>query len=262
MHKFLSLCILMFLSSCGKPAQKDPSKITIAASSLPQADLLKQAEPELKKEGITLQIQIIDDYNIPNRALTDGEIDANFFQHKPFLDEQIQEFGYPLCILANIHIEPMGIYSLHQTSLNQLKENGMIAIPSDPTNEARALFLLEKAGLITLKKRNDRMETVRDIEENPKHFRFKEVDAALLTRILPEAEAAVIPTNYALLAGLSPQKNALLVEDSASPYVNVIVIRCSDKEKPQLLLLKKAMQSENLQTYILKEYQGAVVPAF
>lgn len=261
MVKFFSTLFLTLLCACSSPKNSEKT-IKVAASSMPQADLLECAKPALAEEGYILNIQVVDDYNIPNRALAEGDIDANFFQHKPFLEEQIKQFHYPLCVLAEIHVEPMAIYSKKNKDLKDLPEKGLIAIPNDPTNEARALLLLEKEGLITLKAKNIYTTTILDIEENPKKFRFKEIDAALLTRTLSEVDVAVIPTNYALLAGLNPQKDALAIEDASSPYVNVIAIRCEDLNSPKLLALKKAMQSSQIKENLLKEYQGALIPAF
>ena len=253
---------LLFLISCHSPNTKEPHTIKIEASSAPQAQILEQIKPELKNEGIDLCIIIVDDYNIPNRAVADKEADANFFQHMPFLEEQIRQFHYPLCVLAKTHIEPMGIYSRKETSLQDLADGSTIAIPNDPTNEARALLLLQNAGIISLKSKGIAHTTILDIDQNPHHFVFKEIDAALLPRTLDEVEAAVIPTNYALQAGYSPMKDALLIEGEDSAYVNVIVVRCDDMNNPDLLALKKAMNSKQMRDYMLKTYDGAVVPAF
>ncbi len=253
-----SIILLFCLSLLSCKSQKE-NTLTIQASSTPQAEILEQVVDDLKKDGITLKIVVIDDYNIPNRALADGEIDANFFQHTPFLDEQINQFGYPIAILTEVHIEPMGIYSKNQT-LDTLPVKGVVTIPSDPTNEDRALRLLEKAGLITVKKTKSSNLTLLDIETNPKNLRFQEVDAALLTRTYDEASAAVIPTNYALLGGLSPLKDALILEDSSSFYVNVIAVQTKDVCSTKLLALKKHMESEKMTSYIYSTYQGAVIP--
>ena len=262
MLKFLLFFLVSLLFACQSSPQNKAKTITIAASSIPQAELLEQIQEDLKQEGITLKIKVVDDYNIPNRALAEGEIDANFFQHKPFLEEQIHQFNYPICCLAEIHIEPLGIYLGTKNSLKELPEGSLITLPNDPTNEARALLLLEKAGLITLEAKNLSNTTVLDIKENSRHFKFKEIDAALLARTLQETGASVIPTNYALLAGLSPIKDAVFIEDKTSPYINIIAVRCDDLEKNELVLLKKKMQSEKMHSYILTKYQGAVIPAF
>ena len=253
----ISPCLICFFGCTQNSENK--RLLTVQASSLPQAELLKQIQPDLKTEGIELKIIIVDDYNIPNRALSEGEIDANFFQHAPFLEQQVKEFEYDICPLTQTHIEPMGIYSLNG-SLTDLKSKSLVTIPNDPSNETRALLLLEKAGLILLKKDNDCL-TLRDIIENPKELKFKEIDAAFLTRTLNEVGASVIPTNYALLIGLNPLNDALFLEDSSSPYANIIAIQKKDLSKPELLSLKKHMESEKMHIYIIETYKGALVPA-
>jgi D-methionine transport system substrate-binding protein len=256
MIRFLFLSIAVLAFGCGKDEGK--TRIKIQASSTPQAELLEYIQEDLKQDGIILEILVIDDYNIPNRALAEGEIDANFFQHQPFLDEQITQFHYPICTLVEVHIEPMGIYS-KKGSLESLPNGSVITLPSDPTNETRALHLLEKAGVITLKDKPSL--TVLDIEDNPKNFRFKEVDAAFLARTLDEVGASVIPTNYALLAGLSPLDDALILEDQSSTFVNVIAVQEKDLNNPELLALKQAMESEKIRLYIQNTYKGAAIPA-
>ena len=201
---------------------------------------------------------VVDDYNIPNRALAEGEIDANFFQHKPFLEQQINQFNYDICPLTEVHIEPMGIYSLNG-SLNSLESGGLVTIPNDPSNETRALLLLEKAGLISLSKDSSSL-TLKNIKENPYGLKFKEIDSAFLTRTLDEVEASVIPTNYALLFELNPIEDSLFLEDNTSLYANIIVVQKKDLLKPELLCLKKHMESEKMSLYINSTYKGALVP--
>ena len=251
-YLLLSLFIALFSCKGGEKTQK----LRVQASSVPQAEILEQVKAPLAEEGIALEIIVIDDYNIPNRALAEGEIDANFFQHKPFLEEQVKQFGYPITSLTGVHIEPMGLY-MKDEEFPKAKEK--IAIPSDPSNEARALLLLEEAGLITLKKQDGAITTL-DIDENPLELDFKEIDAAFLARTLHEVDGAVIPTNYALLAGLSPVKDALYVEGACSPYVNIIAVRKEDLQKPEILMLKKHIRSEKVRLFILTEYEGTVTP--
>lgn len=243
-------------------AKQNPNVIKIAATPVPQAEMLNYIKPDLKEQGYDLEVVVMDDYNLPNRALADKEVDANFFQHIPFFEQQKQQFHYPICILAKIHVEPMGIYSQKVTSLNNLPDGAVVAIPNDPTNEGRALLLLQKQGLITIHSAGMNSITVRNILTNPKKLKFQEVDAAMLSRTLPDVSLAVIPTNYALQSGLSPQKNALALEDKSSLYVNVIAVRCDDLSEPKLLALKQAMTSQKMKDYIDSHYQGAVIPAF
>lgn len=255
--KFLSIACLFLLANCSSK----PNGLKIAASSVPHAQILEFIQPDLKAQGINLIIVVTDDYNMPNRALADKEVDANFFQHVPFLEEQIKQFHYPIVSLAKIEIEPMGIYSKKIHSLFHLKENATIAIPNDPTNEARALMLLQEYDVIQLN--TDALEaTVLNISQNPKHIKFIEVDAAMLPRCLEDVDAAVINTNYALEAKLSPLKDALALEDKNSPYANIIAIRIEDENRPDIQALKAAMTSEKMKAFILQKYKGAILPAF
>lgn len=258
--------VMFFLAAssllCSCSQKKDTHTLRVAATPVPHAQMLQQVQGQLQEEGIALQIITMEDYNLPNRALEDKELDANFFQHMPFLEEQNKQFHYHLCPLAQIHIEPMGIYSCSITSIQELKPHATIAIPNDPSNEARALLLLQKEGVITLKQGNTTLATVLDIASNPKEIRFSEIDAAMLPRVLSEVDAAVINTNFALEANLNPAKDAIAREDSSSPYVNIIAVRCGDENRPDLQALKKAMTSEKMKQTILEEYKGAIIPAF
>ncbi len=256
------LILAATLSSCGtKSSKSNPKVITIAATPVPQAEMLAFVKPELEKEGYELNIVDMSDYNLPNRALADGEVDANFFQHIPFLMQQKEQFHYPICILARVHIEPMGIYSSKETSLASIPDGAVVAVPSDPTNEARALLLLQHEKLITLDESAKEKITIRNIKENPYHLKIQEVDAPMLSRILPDTNFAVIPMNFALQAGLYPSK-ALALENSNAPYVNVIAVRCSDLEEPKLQALKKVMTSKAMQDFIIQHYHNSVIPAF
>ncbi len=233
--------------------------LKVAASSMPHAQMLEAVKPELKSEGINLIIIVTDDYNTPNRALANGEVDANFFQHLPFMEEQVKQFHYPIESLAKIEIEPMGIYSEKISSLSDLKEKATIAIPNDPTNEARALLLLRKQGLIELDNPDNLQATILNIVKNPKELKFIEVDAAMLPRTLADVDAAAINTNYALQADL---KNPLVLEGKDSPYANIIAIRKGEENRPEIIALKKAMTSEQMRDFIKKTYKGAVQPTF
>jgi len=256
------LAIVASLSFSCHSAKSNPNVIKVAATPIPQAEMLNFIGPDLKEKGYDLEVVVMDDYNLPNRALADKEVDANFFQHIPFFDQQKEQFHYPICILAKIHVEPMGIYSKKVTSLSDIPLGAVVAIPSDPTNEGRALLLLQKQGLITIHSAGMSSLTVRNILSNPKKLKFQEVDAAMLSRTLPDVTLAVIPTNFAMQSGLSPEKDALALEDKSSPYVNVIAVRCDDMNEPKLLALKNAMTSQKMHDYITSHYQGAVIPAF
>jgi D-methionine transport system substrate-binding protein len=258
--KFFLLCLVM---SCSQgPEGKN---LKVAASATPHAEMLEFIKPDLKKRGINLIVIVTDDYQTPNRALFNGDIDANFFQHLPFLQEQVREFEYPIVSFAKVELEPMGLYSKkihHLADLADLKENSVIAIPNDPTNEARALLLMQSQALIELKDPNDFLATPLSIKNNPKNLKFIEVDAAMLPRTLDDVDAALINTNYALQAGLNPLTDALLLEKADSPYANILAIRSGEGNRADLIALKNALTSEKMRTFIKDKYKGAVIPAF
>ena len=236
--------------------------LKVGATAVPHAEILEQVKPILAKEGIDLQIVEFNDYVQPNLALNDGELDANYFQHQPYLDEFKAEHDVKLVSAGGIHIEPMGVYSKKVKSLDDLADGASIAIPNDPTNGGRALILLAKAGVITLKDNNDIKATVQDITANPKNVKFQEVEAAQLPRVLDDVDAAVINTNYAMQADLVPSKDALVIEDSTSPYVNIVAVREGDQDKPAIKKLIEALKSDAVKKFIEEKYKGAVVPAF
>lgn len=256
---FLALASLGF---CFFSCSNGKHRFKVAATPLPHAQMLEFIRPDLKAKGIDMEVIIVEDYNIPNRALAGHEVDANFFQHIPFMEEQINQFGYKIESLAKIELEPMGIYSRKIHTLDKLPKKAKIAIPNDPTNEARALALLAAHGLIQMKDPHNLQATVIDIIKNPKNFQFLEVDAAMLPRSLEDVDAAVINTNYALAANLSPLKDALALEGKDSPYTNIIAIRIGDEKRAEIEELKAAMTSEKMKEFILKQYQGTVIPAF
>ncbi len=255
---FTILCVAFCLAA---GCVKRETGLRVAATPVPQAELLAFAQNALKDKGVNLIVVTMEDYNLPNRALADKEVDANFFQHLPFLEEQIKQFHYPIEPLVAVEIEPMGIYSKKIRSLQDLKEGDLVAVPNDPTNEGRALLLLQEHGLIRLGAPDLFTATVFDIVDNPKHLRFIEVDAAMAPRSLGDAVIAAINTNYALQAGLSPQKEALVLESSASPYANIIAIRIGEEGREDLQALKAVMTSEAMKKHILETYKGAILPA-
>ncbi len=251
--------ILLFFSTLCIGCQDHSNRLRVGATPVPHAELLKIAAPELEKEGIKLEIIEIDDYNTPNQLLSDRELDANFFQHLPFLEEQNNHLKNKLVPLVAVHIEPMAIYSSTLSSLEEIPEKGIVAIPCDPTNEARALELLQAASLISLRPAGLHA-TVLDIIDNPKQLKIEEVDAPFLPRILPDVSLAVIPANFALQAGLCPQKDGLYLEQGNSPYANIIAIREGEEGRPDLQRLKEVMTSPLLKDAILKKYNGNLLP--
>ena len=236
--------------------------LKVGATPVPHAEILELIKPDLKKQGVDLKIVEFTDYVTPNLALSDKEIDANFFQHKPYLDKFVEERKLNLVSVGNVHVEPLGLYSKKIKSINDLKQGDTIAIPNDPSNGGRALILLHNKGIITLKDPKNLFATEFDIVKNPKKLKFKPIEAAQLPRVLPDVDAAVINGNYALEAGFSPVDDSLLLEGKESPYANIIAVRAGDENKEDIVKLIKALQSEKVSTYILNNYKGGVVPTF
>jgi D-methionine transport system substrate-binding protein len=237
-------------------------ELSIAATPVPHAEILEFVKPMLAEQGVELDVRVFTDYIQPNVQVDQKAMDANFFQHQPYLDEFNAGRGANLVTVTGVHVEPFGAYSSDIKSLNELKDGGVVAIPNDPTNGGRALLLLQKAGLITLKEGSKITATPRDIADNPKNLEFKELEAATLPRILNQVDVALINTNYALEAGLNPIKDALIIEGSDSPYVNVLVARPDNKDSDAMKKLAAALTSEDVKDFINENYQGAVVPAF
>lgn len=238
--------------------------LKVGATAVPHAELLAHVKPALKAQGVDLQVVEFSDYVQPNLAVSDKQLDANFFQHKPYLDSFNKDRKTSLTVVPSggVHIEPFGAYSTKIKSLKDLKNGASVAIPNDPTNGGRALLLLQKAGLIELKDKNNLSATPLDIKSNPKKLRFRELEAAQLPRSLPDVDVALINTNYALQANLNPLKDALVLESKESPYVNVVVSRTDNAKSPALAKLMATLHSEDTKKFILDKYKGAVVPAF
>lgn len=236
--------------------------LKVGASPVPHAELLDFVKPDLKANGVDLKVVEMSDYVTPNLALADGEIDANFFQHKPYLDKFAAERNLKLSVVANTHVEPLGLYSKKVKSVNDLKKGDVVAIPSDPSNGGRALILLHNNGVITLKDPTNLYATEFDIVKNPKNLKFKPVEAPQLPRVLRDVSAAVINSNYALEAGLNTSKDAILVEGKESPYANIIVVKVGNEKNEDIQKLIKALHTEKVKKFINEKYNGAVVPAF
>ena len=250
--------LLLALVACGKPS---PNVLTIGTIAGPETDLVEVAQKVASERyGLTVKIIEFNDFNLPNEALQDGSLDANIYQHLPYLQAASKAHGYDLEVIGKTFVYPTGVYSLKFKSLSQLPNKAIIALPNDPSNEMRALILLQKAGLITLKKKHQ--NTLQDIASNPKKLQFKELDAAQLPRILPDVDAAVINTTFAIPAGLSPSKNAIFVENKNSPYANLIVIRRNSDKKEQLALFVKAMNSKDVKVKAQSLFGDAAIVAW
>ncbi|AET66414.1 lipoprotein, YaeC family [Desulfosporosinus orientis DSM 765] len=262
----------LVLSGCGSKTEapksgSDSSAATVlkvGATPIPHAEILEFVKPALKKEGIDLQIVSYTDYVRPNLDLDTGDIDANFFQHTPYLESFNKDHSLNNVSIAKVHIEPMGVYSDKIKKLDDLEAGATIAIPNDPSNGGRALALLAKAGIITLKDGVGIMGTVNDIQNNPKQLKITPLDAPQLPRVLqdPKISAAVINTNYALEGGLNPLNDSIVMEDKDSPYANILVVKDSRKDDPALQKLAKALTSPEVKKFIEEKYKGSIVPAF
>lgn len=236
--------------------------LKIGATPRPHAEILEVIKPLAAEKGINIEIVVFTDYVLPNLALADGELDANFFQHVPYLDTFKSDRRLDLASLVAVHVEPMGLYSNKIKSLSELKNGALIGIPNDPTNGGRALLLLQTAGLIEVDKAAGITPTVFDITKNPKNLKFTELEAAMLPRSLQDLDAAVINTNYALEGGLVPTKDALIMEGEESPYANIVAVRTADLEKPEFAILAELLTSDTVREFIETEYKGSIVTAF
>jgi len=254
----LAILTIVFVGT----VQAQDEQLSIGATPVPHSEILNFIKDDLAKEGIKLEIVEFTDYVTPNIALNDGSIDANFFQHVPYLKQFNEDRGLNLVSAIKVHVEPIGLYSNKYKSLDEIPEGAPIAIPNDPSNEGRALILLHNNGVITLDDPTNLNATPMDIAKNPKNLKFKELEAAQLPRVLPDVAAAVINTNYALEADLTPLEDAIIMEGSDSPYVNVIAVQKGDEDSEKIKTLKKVIQSKKVKDFILNEYKGAVVPAF
>ncbi|CUO07607.1 MetQ/NlpA family ABC transporter substrate-binding protein [Anaerostipes amylophilus] len=265
--------IIGAFAGCG--AKKDSSsdtkkeetkKIVIGASPSPHADILKVAKKELKKEGYELEIKEYSDYVQPNTALESGDLDANYFQHKPYLDDFNKKKKTHLVSAGMIHYEPFGIFPGKTKTLKDLKKGATVAVPNDTTNEARALLLLQDQGLIKLKDGAGLTATKKDIVENKKDLAIKEIEAAQIPRSLKDVDIAVVNGNYALQAGLKVNKDALATEDAdsvgAKTYGNIVAVKKGNEKLAATKALIKALKSDTVKKYINDKYDGAVVPLF
>ncbi|MEG1432617.1 MULTISPECIES: MetQ/NlpA family ABC transporter substrate-binding protein [Eubacterium] len=273
MKRFTKVCAVVLaagllmtsLAGCGggSSSSTDDKTIVVGASPTPHSEILKAAEDALKEKGYTLEIKEFTDYVQPNQALSNGELDANYFQHAPYLTDYNEKNGTDLVSAASIHYEPLGLYAGKTKAVAELSDGATIAVPNDTTNEARALLLLENQGLIKLKEGVGLAATPKDIAENPKNLKIQELEAAQLARSLGDVDMAVINGNYALDADLKVS-DALAKEEkdseAAKTYANIIAVRKGEENSDKTKALIDALKSESVQNYILNTYGGAVVP--
>lgn len=236
--------------------------LTVAASPVPHAEILNVVKPLLAKQGVELKVKEFTDYIQPNVQVAEKRLDANFFQHQPYLDEFNKARGTDLVSVTGVHLEPLGAYADKLKKLDELPTGATVVIPNDATNGGRALLLLANAGLITLKDNGNILSTVKDITGNPKNLKFRELEAATIPRVLTQVDLALINTNYALEAKLDPEKDALAIEGKNSPYVNILVARPDNKDSADMQKLVQALHSPEVKQFIVEKYKGAVIPAF
>lgn len=236
-------------------------KLKVGATPVPHAEMLRYIAPDLAESGIELEVVEFTDYVLPDIALNEKSIDANYMQHKPYLDKMNEDRKLNLVSIGQVHIEPIGVYSKRIKDIKELKDGAVVLIPNDPTNGGRALILLHNNGLIKLQDPSNLSAKESDIIENPKNLKIKALEAALLPKTMQDADLAIINGNYALQAKLTSQ-DALILEDSRSPYANIIAVRAGDENLEAIQALKKAMQSQKMKDFIEKTYKGQIIPAF
>jgi D-methionine transport system substrate-binding protein len=248
-------------AEAGGKKEKSAQILSVGATPIPHAELLNLIKEDLAAQGITLRVVEFTDYVQPNMAVITGDLEANFFQHIPYLESNA-EWAAKLVSAFGVHVEPFGLYSAKYKNISELPNGASIAIPNDPSNGGRALLLLQANGLITLKEGAGLTATVRDIADNPRGFRFQELEAAQLPRSLQDVDAATINGNYALQAGFNPVKDSIIIEGAESPYVNIIVTQKGKENDPRIIALKNALLSQKVKDYINNQYNGGVVAVF
>ncbi len=271
----LVLTAVFFLLSCGGANNENkgtgenktsgstkPEKLVVGATPVPHQELLELVKEDLKAQGVELEIVQFNDYIQPNKLVGSKELDANFFQHVPYMEQFGKENSLDLVSVGGVHVEPMAVYSKKIKNINDLKSGDTVLIPNDPTNGGRALILLDKAGIIKLKDNKNLLSTVKDITENPKNIKITQLAPEQLAPRLEEVTAAVINANFALNAKLSFTNDTILVEDKDSPYVNVVTVLKGREGEEKIKKLIKALQSEKIKKYINEKYAGSVVSAF
>ena len=243
--------------------EKELEPIRVGAGVTPHAEILREIQDDLEEKGYALEVVEYNDYVLPNTALEDGDLDANYFQHKPYLDDFNAENGTHIVGVANVHFEPLGIYAGKTKSLADLKDGAGVAVPNDTTNEARALLLLEQEGLIKLKEKAGLQATILDIQENPLNLKIKELEAAQVARAVSDVDIACINGNYAIEAGL---EEAIALEsaesEAAETYANLIAVKEGNEDTEKTQALVEAVLSNKVKDFITANYKGAVVPVF
>ena len=260
----LVLAAALALAACGSKPAATPghSTLSVAATAIPHAEILEHIKPALAAQGVDLKVLVLNDFVQPNIQVAEGRVDVNYFQTKPYLDEFNANRSPKLVTISGIHVEPLGGYSRKWKTLADLPQGATVAIPNEGSNGGRALALLARDGVITLRPDAGALATPKDIIANPRNLQIKELEAATLPRVLDQVDLALINTNYAMVAGLNPVRDALIIEGKDSPYVNYVVGLESARTDPRVAKLVAALRSPDVKSFIEKKYGGAVIPAF
>ena len=256
----LRLTTFVFALALSTAAMAEDIKVGVSPGE--HAEIMEEVAKVAEPMGLNIDVIEFSDYVVPNQALADGDLEANSFQHRPYLENQMKDRGFALVEVGTTITTPMGIYSDQLTSVDDLEDGAQVAIPNDPTNGGRALLLLQDLGVITLAEGTGLVPSPLDIQDNPKNLNFLELDAAQLPRALADADIAIINTNYALASGLSPRNDSIAMEKADSPYVNIIVVQEGRQDEPWVKTLVEAYQSDEIKTFIDDKYEGAVLTSW
>lgn len=272
LKRFLAATLIaataVFAAGCGSSSTSDSAKadankeIKIGVTAGPHAEIMDEVAKEAEKQGIKIKVVEFNDFVQPDKSLAEGDLELNSYQHQPFLDNMVKKQGLKLTSIGKTILMPMAIYSHKYKSMNDIADGAKVAIPNDPSNGARALLLLQKAGLITLKNGNSIEASVADVTGNPKNLQFVELEAAQISRSLDDVDFACVNTNYAIPAGLNPQKDSIYLEDKDSPYACIIAVRDEDKDNGTYKKVVEIYQSDSIKKFITDKYQGSILPAF
>ncbi|MGN4126808.1 MetQ/NlpA family ABC transporter substrate-binding protein [Lysinibacillus sphaericus] len=264
-----SLTLVVALAGCGSKDDSkgngeaiNENKIVVGVTSGPHEQIAEVAAKVAKENGLEVELKPFSDYVLPNTALSQGDLDANSYQHEPFLDTFNKDHETDLVPVGKTILNPMGVYSDKYKSLDEIPDGATFGLPNDPTNGARALFVLQEAGYIKLKEGTGLTASIHDVEENKKNFKFIELEAAQIPKQLSEVDVAAINTNFALEAGINPKADSILLESTDSPYVNYIVVRAENKEDPTIKKFVDAYQSDEVRKFIEEEFDGSVIPSW
>lgn len=270
----LVLCIIfttILLGACGgessnekadTDAALDENKIHVGVTAGPHEQILEKVKEIAAEDGLEIELTVFSDYVLPNSSLDEGDLDANSYQHKPFVDQFNEDHATDLVPVGKTILNPMGVYSESFDDFEDLPDGASFGLPNDPTNGSRALFILQEAGYVTLKEGKEETATIYDIEDNPKNLEFVELDAAQIPKQLNEVDAAAINTNFAIGAGLSPKEDAIILESTDSPYVNFIVVRAENQEDAAVEKLLNSYQSDEVKQFIEEEFEGSIIPSW